>query len=238
MPRSTYLMKRAMSYSATGKTARKATITAKRPSFKKAVRASMSGMEEKKAYTNFRVATALVQGTPRTEILNAMVQGDDYDSRDGKQITMNGLTLSLAIASNDTVQSCYGKWCVVLDREAKGVTAAWADVYDLSAGTDDIMAGRLAANMDRFKVLKTGYFISQPKGQSQGQDTFVNEYIDLSHLSDKDRRVKYTGTAAGIASVATNSLLLMVSISDQNDYTGSVSEPSFSYGSKLSYTDN
>lgn len=238
MPRSTYLMKRAMSYSATGKTARKATITAKRPSFKKAVRASMSGIEEKKAYSNFRTATSLVSGTPRTEVLNAMVQGDDNDSRDGKQITMNGLTFSIALRGQDDVQPTWGKWCIVLDREAKGAAPAWADVWDVAAGTDDIMAGRLAANMDRFKVLKTGYFITPIETAMQPDSLFVNEYIDLSKLSDKDRRVKYTGTAAGIASVATNSLLMMVAISDQATYVGSVAQPSFSYGSKLTYTDN
>jgi len=105
MPRSSFLQKRATAYGSSNKVARKSTVSSSRSagrSFKNAVRSSISGVTEKKSYQNFRNATILVSGTPKVEPLNAMGQGDDYDLRDGKQITMNGLTFSLVIAPNGT----------------------------------------------------------------------------------------------------------------------------------------
>jgi len=244
MPRSSFLQKRAIAYGSSNKVARKSTLSSSRAgsrSFKNAVRSSVSGMTEKKAYQNLRNATILVSGTPKVDTLNAMAQGDEYDQRDGKQITMNGLTFSLVIAPNGTAFATsnaptWGRWCIVLDRECKGAAPAWSDVYDISAGTDDMLAARLASNQDRFKVLREGTFVSNNYSLEGDMSCNIKEYIDMTHLPDRDRRVKFSGTAAGVASIMSNGLFLMTCISDQA-ILQSTALPYYTYGSRLTYTD-
>lgn len=228
---------RATAFASKSTLARKSSIAGNR-SFKTAVRAITDIQSEKKAYMLQLAAVAITGSTGSA--LNAMGQGDDFNTRDGRMIVMKGLTVNVGVAiplGVTLAHACHGAWAIVLDREAKGAAPTWDSVYDESVVTDPAIAPRNTNTIDRYKVLMRRDFVVYPLASGQSQDLKWQEYVDFSKLADKDRRVRYSATTSGIAAVVTNSVYLLYTVSNQGGFTYTTGGPSITWGTKLSFID-
>ena len=205
-------------------------ITARR-SEKQIKRIAQRDVERKRFNTN--VAQFSV-GTGGSVCLNTVAAGDDSNSRDGRQITMKGLSCSVGVAPVGT-EVTYGWWAIVLDRDPQGTSPTVDSIYGGNS-TDPAFVGRNPSYIDRFKVLKRCDF--QVGSVSSGQFGYWREYIDLeSVLTEKEARVRFTSTSGSVAAVNTNALYWVYGISNQSAFGASVDVPAMTMESQLVFID-
>lgn len=170
-------------------------------------------------------------------LLNGIAQGDTEITRDGKKINMNGLQINVAVApASATAVPTYGWWAVILDRQPNGAALTPAGVYDTTGSVDLMLAVRNVDNLKRYKVLKRQDFVVGTI--DDGCYPKFEEYIDLKKaLQDVDRNVRYSGTGATIASIATNSLYFVWAVSGQANFAEGTNYPYITMNSVLKYTD-
>lgn len=232
-----------MRYSATKKTARKATMSANR-AIKQEVTKQIANYSEKKAIQSYLPVTDLATAGGGVLLLNGCSEGDTIASRDGRLIFMKDLSLNVAINADNatTGANIYGYWAVVLDRQANNTDVAQTDVWDVSTVIDPILAPRNTEGYARYKVLLRKDFnmlasSSNPTASFASPQQFWREYIDLTKLGLKDSKVRYSSSGATIGSLVTNSLFLVWNVSTQADMAPSAGDFAITAGAKVGYTD-
>lgn len=214
---------------------RNAGIALKRnPSVRQAVKEIARDAGETKRVQVYQSQTQLI--TNGQNLLNGIAQGDTESTRDGKKITMKGLVINVACApATATATPTYGYWAVVLDRQPNGSALTVSGVYDTGTVTDAMLAPRNVDNLKRYKVLMRKQFVIGTI--DDGCYPKWEEYIDLSRLPESDRTVRYSGTGATVASIATNSLYLIYVVSGQANFAEGTNYCYLTAGAMLKYTD-
>lgn len=143
-----------------------------------------------------------------TVLLNGVIEGLDYNMRIGRSITHAYLQMDILIqlAAAQTIGD-NGQFSIVLDRQPNGGLAAFNQIYDVTTASAGVAFRNTGLYTDRFKVIKTfEYNLS-----TTGPDTLhVREYVPLyKMLRHLDAETKFLNTTAAIASIATNSILLV-----------------------------
>lgn len=230
MRRAASTIKRAARKVISGRRKRDLSLSSKR-SAKQIRRIAQRDVERK------RFNTAISQfsvGTGGAVVLNNVAAGDDSNEREGRQITMKGLTCNVGVAPVGT-EVTFGWWAIVLDRDPQGASPTVDQIYGGNS-TDPAFVNRNPSYIDRFKVLKRCDF--QVGSVSSGQFGHWREYVDLeSVLSEKEARVRYTSTSGTTAAVNTNALYWVYGISNQSAFGASVDVPAMTAELQLVFID-
>lgn len=200
----------------------------------KAIKEIARDAGEIKRVNVYQAQTQLI--TNSQNLLNGISQGDGSDNRDGKKICMKGLVINVACApAASTAVPTYGFWAVVLDRQPNGSALTLSTVYDTTAITDAMLATRNVDYLKRYKVLMRKDFVIGTI--DDGCYPKWEEYIDLSKLPETDKIVRYLGTGATVASIATNSLYLIYAVSGQANFAEGTNYPYITAGATLKFSD-
>lgn len=237
MPRSSYLQKRAISYSTANNTARKKVLTASRP-LKQFVERAVARYQEKKALQVYSAQAAFT--STGSTLLNGIAEGDSVNNRDGRLIMLKSLDISVMIAAGAApTTNAYGTWFVVYDRQTNGANISFTEVYDTSTISDPALAHRNPSFYERFKVLcREDFGIQGESGIDSPQPLTWRKHIDLTKvLNEKDQRARYSGTGGTITSIATGSIYLFWASSSQASFS-SAADYSITFASKLNFTDS
>jgi len=179
------------------------------------------------AATNYQADT-----TGSVTVLNAMVVGDDNNTRDGRQISNTSLHVQGVVFPQDTTtNNTVSRLMLIWDSQPNGAIAA---VTDVLTAANSISTTNLN-NRERFRILRD---IRNPHGAvsdvatqtySNANNTHViNEFISLKGL-----KTTYNATAAGIASVTTGALLMLTIGS-----AASTAGATYTLTTRLRFTDN
>lgn len=130
-------------------------------------------------------------------LLNGIARGDDYNTREGRQIWMHHMELRIQFSVTgatgiDQTQRCL----LVLDTQPNGVALTVANVLE-SAST---LAYPTLEYRNRFKILMD-HAISLNASAEAGSHTFMKRYFKLLYPVTFN-----AGNAGTIADIATNSL--------------------------------
>ena len=163
--------------------------------------------------------------------LNLVAVGDDYNSRDGRQVTIKSVQLrGLILPQDQNTLNTFARVMLVWDNAANGTLATIAQI--LTAATSNSFP--LVDNAHRFTVLMDRSF-----AVGRNQDTATQAYSNspnvhtLEFYRKMDSVAQYSGTAANIASVQ-NGALLLVTIGNSGAGQGA----NFEAATRVRFTDS
>jgi len=178
-------------------------------------RSSSLGRRELKTIDALEVRINPVTGlaAPTFALLNGVATGDDFNSRDGRQIVIKSIYFRADLQPYGNTMS-YGdtvRCMIVQDTQPNGVIFTVGDLFTATTNTYGSVAMNNLNNRSRFKVLMDKqvsmdpaiYAASVLTGGNPSTKT-IKKFIKC-HIP-----VQYSGTGATIASIATNSLYLVV----------------------------
>lgn len=148
-------------------------------------------------------------------LLNACVEGSDYNNRIGRKIELTSVEYSLVFAGGTGdlgTGATYpenidvGMFSLVYDKQSNGAAPAWSDVYTVSGSVISPFSHRNVNNLDRFVVLATDRLTISVAGPNSAM---CNRYIRTKH----DVRFN-SGNAGTIADINSGGLFLVYA--DQN----------------------
>lgn len=159
-----------------------------------------------------------------TFLLNGLVPDATATGRIGRKILMKSLLLraELRLASTST-QGGYGRYLVVLDKQANGEAPAVLDILL----ADAMQSPMNISNSNRFRILAEGFFT-----EASSNGTYTSEGVEV--YKELNIPVQYnTGTAGTIADIATGSVYILFA---QNGTIGTAA-PTVVWRSRIRYTD-
>ncbi len=175
-------------------------------------------------WNTFDVAIALtpVAGTSILTPMNDMAVGDTHNTRDGNKINIRSFQLNLTIKINSGDLSTVCRVMVVIDKQASGSIMSIAGTGGLLE-LDAVTSLRNDRTMKRFVVLCDKFCALSITGK-QMEECRCYKKMKMN--------TQYDATAAGIGSVQTNSLILIL-------MTTSVAtdEPTITGLSRIKWTD-
>jgi len=178
------------------------------------------------------VASASYAGdtTGTVTLLNGVAIGDDYTTRDGRQITVKSVQVRGSVLPIDSsTQPTMARLLLVWDNAANGALATIAQI--LSASTSNSFP--LVDNANRFTILCDQQYVVGGFQTTATQAYAGSPMINPVHVYKKlDSITQYGATTAAIGSVQ-NGALLMVTIGDQAAAAGAV----FSLATRVRFTD-
>lgn len=184
----------------------------KKPSFKKKKTAHIKGgikaQEELKFLDTARATYQPTQSAGVVQLLNGIAQGDDYNSRDGRQATMRSVHVRGTVENNGVgAGALQARLLLVWDNAANGAALTVAQVMS----ADDAIAFPLIDNANRFTILRDWHEVI-----GATNNTATQAYAAGSNVMDIDFYVKlsdltqFSGTGATIASIQSGSLYLVM----------------------------
>lgn len=172
----------------------------------------MKNKEELKWYDTFPLnATAILnQSSPTFNVLNAMLQGDLGNNREGDSVSATSFQFRCKITGNPTAGAEVVRHIVVWDSQANQALPTVGQILDLSVATIGVYAPYNHTFQKRFKILFDRTYTINEAITAVGYSISDQAKIKLS------RTTKYASSAAigGIADINTNSLISLW-VSDQ-----------------------
>lgn len=181
------------------------------------------GVEKKFYDTSLTQATLAVTATAAehnpsaTVSLNTVAQGDGESNRDGRQLSMDTITLKGAIeiptgVDKTTVPlSCYCYVAIVLDKQTNGALLNSEDVFINEGGINSLVGNpfRNLQFIKRFSVLASKrIFIPAQTTQYDGTNIeWGGKHIPFTlNAKLKGMKVTFKGTTAAISNIVDNGL--------------------------------
>lgn len=167
-------------------------------------------------------------------LLNGVPRGDDIEERTGRQITMRSLELCVEFRNappGSTPVPTLIRAMIVYDKQPNGTALTTAQVLNVVGTLNAAISPRNLEYRSRFQVIRDT--------RSTLPSAELTDYRDgpkyFKYYGTMNLPVTYnSGDAGTVADITTGSLYLIV-ISDANP-AGAL--PSFTYTSRLRYTDN
>lgn len=157
------------------------------------------------------------------QLLNGMAQGQTAITRTGNDMYATSIQWRMRVVSD--VDAVAAGFCIrhiiFWDSQANAVAPVLADLLDLSTITSQVLAPYNRYNQKRFKIIEDKSFTLNPNmATTTTPATGVVASVFSPRIMSQGKRslsrgVKYIGTGATIASIASNSLY-SVMISDAN----------------------
>ncbi len=159
-----------------------------------------------------------------TFLLNGLTPDSTATGRIGRKVTLKSLLLraELRLASTST-QGGYGRYLVVLDKQANGAAPGVTDILL----ADAMQSPMNISNSNRFKILAEGYF-----SEVTAQGNYTSEGLEVYKKLEVPVQFN-AGTAGTIADIATGSVYVLFA---QNGTIGTAA-PTVVWRSRLRYTD-
>lgn len=208
----------------------------RKSSFREQVERLIMSKAETKFVDNASVnATMPIAG--QTVALSTVAQGTDYNQRIGNHVYSKYVHVRICIipAVATPPNGCWAyRFSIILDKQPNAGLATYANIWDTSV-VDAALAFRAANTYgDRFRVLKDIEGTVTPVGDNAC--CYHDEYINLEYqLDEKFRRAEYLGTAATVASWASNQILFAYGIANSGSTTTDL--PTISYNVRYAFKD-
>lgn len=155
-------------------------------------------------------------------LLNGLATGDDFNSRDGRQIRMKSIQLNMKFNLHASATATVVRVLLVLDTQPNAAVATLSGILDVGSAAT-VVAFRNLNNRKRFIILR---------------DWVVKVNTNLPEITREyyhtlDAKTVYNATNGGtIADIETNSLSLWLA-SDEATNT-----PTVTYNSRVRFIDN
>jgi len=168
-----------------------------------------SGPSEEMKSNDTHAVAVLNAGVGNIYLLNGILQGDEVNNREGRQICVKSIALRALFTGEDGSTDQNAVRClIVLDRSSNGGTPLYRDVIDwIDSGSTDVGGPTAFMNLNnrqRFKILFDSFFPFPGGGNGASQfPSVINKYITTQIITT------YNGTGITAASLSTNSLWLM-----------------------------
>lgn len=150
---------------------------------------------------------------PTLALLNGVATGDDFNSRDGRQILLKSIYFQCEVHpyGNTMSNGDVVRVMIIQDSQPNGAIFTTADMFSTTSATYSSVAVNNLNNRSRFKVLMDKkialdgavYAASVLTGGNPSTRQF-KRFIKCNIIT------QYSGTGATIASISTNSLYLLV----------------------------
>lgn len=173
---------------------------------------------EFKSY-DIEVTSTSITPTAARYCLNAPAVGDDYDSRDGRQVRFKSIQLTGFIGWQSAAATAQQfRYILMIDKQPNDSLPAFTEAFT----SENTYSLKNLDNKKRFAILK------------DKRITLSDQYPvhNIKFYKKLDMITMYDSTAAGIASVNTNSLLLFI-ISNAG-----ANSPQITWQSRVRYIDN
>lgn len=157
-------------------------------------------------------------------LLNGLIPDSTATGRIGRKVVMQSLLLraELRLAATST-QGGYGRYMVVLDKQANGAPPAVTDILL----ADAMQSPMNLSNSNRFKILAEGYFT-----EASANGDYTSEGVEV--YKKLNIPVQFNnGTAGTIADIATGSVYVLFA---QNGTIGTAA-PTVVWRSRIRYVD-
>ena len=148
--------------------------------------------------------------------LSTILEGADYNNRNGLSIKAASLFLKATIFQNPAANASAVRCLICIDSDNTGTAPVVSDILE----TSSVISPLNHTNGKRFKILTDRTYCVNNNGE---QERFIKKYIKLRH------HIKYSNTTTGTRS----GQLYMLVISDTL-----TNNPSFNYYTRLRYLDN
>lgn len=161
-------------------------------------------------------------GTTYNQIINAIPEGDDYNSRDGRSILNDSIHLTYTAKVNSSATNTILKMVLVCDKKPDATTAcSYNQVYGSAAVNAQI---NKASEGDRFVILAKRVLKLNP-GASPSITGDIYYKLNGVHT-------KYDGTGSTIGDVEKNAYFVIAVSDEATNY------PTLAFTSRFSWYDN
>lgn len=162
---------------------------------------------------------AAISTTGTFYLLNGIAQGNDVINRDGNEVYIHKLNFKISLFNADSSNKI--RVIIFIDSQANAAAPSVSDVLQ-DAANYPILTPLNYDNKKRFRILLNKVFV-----------TDTDDPTSTFQLYRKiGRKVQYSGSAGGIATIKRNSLFLLL-ISDSN----ASSHPTIDYISRIYFTE-
>lgn len=179
------------------------------------------------------VTTAVYAGdtTGSVTLLNGIQTGDDYNTRDGRQVRIHSVqVVGRVFSADNTVSNCLARLLLVWDHQANGAAPVIANILTSSTS----VACRTDANRNRFTILADYKWVTGLVQETATQALALSPNVHVVDIYRKVNRItQYLSTNAAIADISSGSLW-MITIGDQAAGAGST----FSLAAQVRFTDD
>ncbi len=174
--------------------------------------------------TEFKAIDTVASGTVSTTagmvLLSGSAPGDDFDTRDGRQIRIKSVQLTLIYFINGSATLTFIRIIIFLDKQPNETTPTVTELLDVG----DIVSHRNLDNRKRFWIIKDEIVTLSITGEQLGSWKFY-QLLDIKGIYD-------AGTAGTIADIITNALFLMLVSSEATNL------PNVTRVSRVRFIDN
>lgn len=148
-----------------------------------------------------------VNTTGSVTALNLLAVGDDYNTRDGRQVTIKSVQLhGMVFPEDNTTSTIKGRVMLVWDNAPNGVLATIAQILT----TADGVAFPLIDNAQRFTILvDRTYAVGKVDNTATMAFASSPNTFDVEIYKKLDCVTQYSGTTAAIGSIQNGALLLV-----------------------------
>jgi len=174
---------------------------------KKRISALLASEEVK--YLDVGITVSSLTTTPQIFALNDVAQGDTAFTRDGN--ACHSKYLQYIFGCNATILNGGPAMCkvaLILDRQPNGVAPIYSQIYDTAVGPLWSNMKNIATNQDRFVILREYDILATSYQGSDGSESVLKGYIDLSKRNIRDQITRWGSTVA--ASPNTNGYYLAI----------------------------
>ncbi len=166
------------------------------------------------------VNTGTVSTTAGFVLLNGTAPGDDFDTRDGRQIRVKSVQVTITWIQHATAVVTFLRVIIFIDKQPNEVTPVVTQLLD----TSSIVSFRNLDQRKRFIILKDKVLTMSDVGTKQGIMKWYKQ-LDAKTMYD-------AGTAGTIADITTNALFLMLVSSEASN------QPTVTRVTRVRFIDN
>lgn len=162
---------------------RKASYTSKTSSkkgkFSRSQRSYIKKAVSKSAELKYFDKDIPVEASSVVSLLNGITQGTDYNQRIGRHCKIQSVSVKGYIQGTNISAGNIYRWWLVWDKQSNGATPVFTDVVTT---VSPLAEKNVAANADRFTILRTGLITSPYSGNSM--DANIDCYVKVGRDSE------------------------------------------------------
>jgi len=147
--------------------------------------------------------------TPRIRVINALAVGDDFDEREGREVRIKSIQVTLTLFLNPLSTQTFVRCIVVLDLQPNGIGLV---IGDLLSDTATELGSTNFRNLDfrkRFVILKDEVVMLQASGQRTAH---------IEWYKQMNMHTTYNSlTTGGISDITTNALYIILYSGEATD---------------------
>ncbi len=182
--------------------------------------AKLKGLVNTEFKQSDATVTGVVSSTAGFVLLNGMVKGDDFDTRDGRQIRVKSVQLSIRYVMSSSATFSQMRCIIFIDKQPNEITPVVLDLLDSAA----MQAFRNLDQRKRFVILYNNVVSMSINGMRGGMIDYYKRLDMKTVFDDSD--------AGDITDISTNAIWLML-ISTEATNTVTISR-----STRIRYIDN